>query len=258
MKQLFKEDFKRAFFSYPYLIAILLTLGGCVYGLYEELIVGMEQPHFNYGYAYLFLWAHDGPRGVTGLVAPLLVAIPFASSYYLDKKSGFLKYIYLRTERRKYIISRLFSNAVVGGSVLFFSFLILLAVLFILRPGPSDPGEISGAFSSVYYQNELAYLFILIGISFLFGATYATLSLAVSAYVNNQYIAIVLPFFVYFLPIFILNIFSLDYLDPVTTYNPGHNVYATPFTVLGQLFLFLTVGIILFYTRAMKEGEEHI
>lgn len=252
LKRVLVEDLKRAFSSYPYLVAMVLCLSAGVYGFYPAL-------DHEGGFAYLFMQAHHGSTGIISLVAPLLVAIPYVSSYYVDKKSGFLKYVLLRTERRKYIISRLISNALTGGSVLCLSFLVILAVLYVLDPSPSDLGSWHrGAFSNLYNEKVLDYIFVLIGQSFIFGATYATLGLAVSPYVNNQYFAIVFPFFVYFLPGIIFPSLSLDYLEPATTLDPGANTLTTPLLIYTQLFLLLGIGALAFYLGVMKKGEEDV
>lgn len=256
MKKLLLEDLKRAFFSYPFLVAGCLCIGAGIYGFWPEW--DLEDP-LN-GFAYLFRLAHSsGTTSILSLLAPLLVTLPFVSSYYMDKKSGFFTYILLRTQRKNYILSKLLSNGLVGGSVLSIPLLMLLAVLMILYPGSSrelvNPG---GAFGGVYQQSEVGYLLVIIGISFLFGVTYATLGLGVSAFVNNPYFAMIVPFFVYLVPGFVFPYLSLAYLEPSTTFVIDSNTLSTPVTVFTQLFLLLAIGVISFILGVVKKSEEYV
>jgi hypothetical protein len=254
MGSLLKEDLKRAFFSYPYLIALTLVLGSLIYGLYPD----WDAP--NAGFVYHFRTAYaSGFTSILALLAPLLVTIPFVSSYAVDRESGFLKYLLLRTDRSRYAFSKLIANALAGGSVLFLALTLLFFGLYFWFPGSSvdyvNPG---GAFHSVYFESEVAYVWVLIGLSFLFGATYATLGLAASAWVKNKFFGMVFPFFVYLVPGFLFPALSLDRFEPSTTYDPSSNIYTTPLAIFVQIFLLMGIGVISFYVGMMRKEEADV
>ena len=56
----------------------------------------------------------DGIR----LYFPLLCTVPYATGFVDEYKSGIYKFVLVRKERKKYIISKAITNAIAGGSIL--------------------------------------------------------------------------------------------------------------------------------------------
>jgi hypothetical protein len=99
------------------------------------------------------------------------------------------------------------------------------------------------------------YIFILIVLSFIFGMIYATIGLAISAFTNNKYLAIIFPFFVYLIPAIIFPIFGLDAIEPSTTLIPHANVNTTESMIFIQLGLLLIISTVSFYKGVVRKGD---
>lgn len=251
MTNLLKQDFKRAFINIYFLLAILICLLACSLGIYPYI------DFFENGAIYFFLRAHSiGSSSVLALMVPLIPAIPFAFSYVNDKESGFINYIYLRNSKKEYIISRLISNSLAGGLSLALPLLFVFGLLSSIFPVKYvDMGSVKGAFSSIYNTSQVNYVFLLIGLAFIFGAVYSTLGLAVTAFVENKYLAIVFPFFVYFIPGILFPILGLDCFEPSTTFIPSANIYTKWYMIFIQQGILFILSASLFYIKVIREGD---
>lgn len=192
-----KEEFERAIFSFNTLIALILCS--------ILIFIGFSSTHVasftnNVNAVSFFLLQFNGVVAVLPLFAPLIVSIPYSSSYAIDKRSGFLKNIYYRLDIRKYIIIRVVVNAVTGSGVLVFSLILTLIISMIIfrqypiNPLPSSFMRSGGAFYQIYNSNPLLFSLILIANTFIFGIVFSTLGLTISLFIENEYLPIIFPF----------------------------------------------------------------
>lgn len=253
MIKFLKQDLKRAICSKNFLAATLICFISFIVGIYPFLRFTFK------GSIYLFLRAHSqGTSSILCLIAPLIVSIPFSNSYCIDTQSKLINYIYLRIGRKKYFISRVISNGLAGG----FSIALPLSLLFVILSlifgiKPVYMGDVRGAFGDVYNSSQFRYVLILIVLAFIFGIVYSTLGLAISTFINNKYLAIIFPFFVYFIPGLLFGSFGIAYLEPSTTFDPSVNIYATKFTIIiEQAFIFAT-SVIVTYIGMFRSGDKN-
>ncbi len=138
-------------------------------------------------------------------LAPLLAAIPYSDSLIHDRRYGFLKNILTRCRFSYYLTAKALANMVVGALAvslptafnIAYCFLVVKINAPILAIGSSDisfPNIPMGALGALFASHPAQYLVFLVALAAIFGAAYATFGLAVSAWVNNPYIAIAAPF----------------------------------------------------------------
>lgn len=123
---------------------------------------------------------------------PLLAALPYATSFCQDYKSGYTLPLVLRSGRRRYLLSKVIVNAISGGLAVALGSLAFLLVIYLRFPAhfpaPMEwlemeglqallAGGSLGAYLS-YYAARLA----LVGLT---GAFWATFALAFSAFYVN-------------------------------------------------------------------------
>lgn len=83
--------------------------------------------HFPYTVIDTWLGANtDVYYEVFNRVVPLLVAIPYAASYYTDKRSGIINNYYVRTKRINYLVAKLAAVFLTGGAIVVFPLLLTL------------------------------------------------------------------------------------------------------------------------------------
>lgn len=125
---------------------------------------------------------------------PIVAALPMSATYIDDLKSNYIRFYLFRTSRRSYIIGRICSSFISGGSVLLFGILVAFEIstlVFLPMETIADvnAGKIAGL-KDVIRSSLLL---------FLSGGFWALLGLAMSTLMESKYIAYVSPFILYYL-----------------------------------------------------------
>lgn len=258
---MFRAELYRAFWNRNLLLAIGLGLALLAYWLTPYCPLGPlpgDAPFVCNAYDG-FIWALEGP---IGLVVPLLAVLPFADSLCLDRQSGYLRNIFSRCSYHRYLGVKCLVNLAAGGIALTVPLLALFIATNLLFPRgimPADQSRIipggypSGPFSTWYRSMPDLYILSRIGLGFVFGATYATVGLALALFINNRYIVLATPFVAYMLANFVLTALGLMEWSPPFTLTPEIVLTTSALTVFGELgaiFIASVVCILIFGTRA--------
>lgn len=209
---LLKTELKRIIFNPLVIVCIIVSVIFQIYSVYNEFL-----PHINSILAITSngsinnlidmvsiaeeLNTYDGwIIGFKGYIISIifLSCIPFSYSYIVDKKSGFIKNIQARSSKRKYIISKVICNSVIGGLIPVISSLISLIILLILFnneiPSKLMPLTMkNGAFSEILFISPCIYIFITLAILFIIGGTYSMFSLAIGMITDKIIPCMLLP-----------------------------------------------------------------
>lgn len=233
-----------------YIASILgvLALGAGLYDYAKDIfVVTVDIPnYFNTHEA--FLWSR---QGIFGLIAPLLVTLPFAASFTDDRVSGFVRMSVTRSKRWEYLASKLGMNAVIGGLTLVIPHIVIFIVAAILLPEglrPEGNWRITptGPFSDIYATMPFMYCLFLLGLSFVFGMVYAVIGVFVSTLTDNRYIVLTTPFLFYFVGNFIIaHVGGIESWLPTVSLTPNLITTSALFpivTSLSVLFVLSTIG----------------
>jgi ABC-type transport system involved in multi-copper enzyme maturation permease subunit len=263
-----KEEFRRAFFSWAFLLAIVITSVCFAIGLkeYGPPVSPFIRPEEQYLYPFAqnafdaFLFAM-GLMGPLVFFAPLIAALPFAASFITDRSSGYITFILSRTSFRRYRTSKYIANLLAGGVSTSLPLLVGYGIINIFYKRGFQPipalGEAwvnvripwvnaNGTFGYLYRTKPDLYIFFLIGLAFLWGAAWATAGLAVSSAVHNKYRALVAPFLLYVVAHFVISVLGVPEWSPLNNFVPVLYKTTSPvttFTELGVLFLLSTLGV---------------
>lgn len=194
MKSYIKEEFKRAIYSLNTLIAFVLCF----------IVITISFTYTNHSF-YLdnknavtaFLLIFRGEFATLFIIfASFIAALPYSHSYVTDKKSGFLKHMLVRIDKKKFFITRYFVNGIIGGLVLALSLLIVYIVLLIIFmkapiPLPTGYDMETGAFGYYYNNYPVVFVFICILLLFCYGFIFSTLGLALGVFTENKYVSVV-------------------------------------------------------------------
>ncbi len=248
MRRYLVFEIKRSIFSYPFLIGWLIAMAGIAAWTLPKLQFASEM-----GALRLFLWLHDG---YISLLAPVIATIPFAQSYAIERNSGFSRFVMQRLSLARYQTAKLVSNALAGGLVLVIP--LVSALIWVTAKYPMtvpDPNGNPPFFQNLDPPDPLVHMGLLIGLGFLFGATYATVGLATSVLFRNPYYANVIPFAIYIVFGFLFGLFGLGYLEPSVMWRPSNNTFATPATVALQYLVVWSISLFV-YIRFFRAKEE--
>lgn len=253
LKNYFQEELKRAFISKSTGFSILIILLCLIIGAIESYL--FPDPNNN-AFNLLITGYSGGTASVLSIIFPVLVSIPFASSYVTDMQTGYLKYVFTKMETWKYIVIRLLVNGLVGGFVLSFSLLIAF-IVFVLLKGTHSTTVNSQllVFANIFVNYPFVYILLMILNAFLCGLVFSTFALGFSSLLKNKYLSILFPFLFY--------IFSGTVLIKFNHLLHGAITYSLTFvnssysTVLSYDMVLLTIGIITFMLGVQKNAEEN-
>ena len=248
MKTCLIFDFKRAFFSKKTLIAMLMVLAFLIIPYFNE-------SKFPYpGADGVNFFIRIGLFSYLPFLAPLIASIPFSNSYILDKEEGRLNRLFTIVEPKKYFISRLIVNALVSGLVFLIVETILLVFLISAYGINNIPIEVVGAFSAIYYSSKMAYIIILLCISFLSAASFSTFILGISTLTKSKFLILLVPLsYVVVTGVIFPNIGVSSGLNVMALFQMDINITLTGLNIiLYDLILFLIGSFLLYYVGYKK------
>lgn len=147
-------------------------------------------------------FAAEGWQGRAFLqTAPLLAAIPFANSYYIDIKNGYVKNLYTRIGKKEYLVSKyivtFISGAVVVALPMLLNFWVSMMFVPYVQPitGTALYYIVEPTFAAeLFYQNGALYVLLFCGINAVFGGIFACLGLVAIFFVENRFLVQLFPF----------------------------------------------------------------
>lgn len=224
MRGILIVECKRAIHSIGMIVAVLMGIGCVVYQIIPIINKMCESEKMLSQYDYYISYTRGGfynywlPGYLDGSTIyffyfiGILVALPYGISYYNDKKSGVIKNICNRVNKKKYLNAKFFSVFFSGGIVavipLIVDFLIVRLII------PMDNFDIEGTCLNAITEWHVFIVdhpYISMGIFllmwFIFSGALATISLMVSSFSNNFFSIQLSPFFfmmlLFYLPTFL-------------------------------------------------------
>ena len=137
------------------------------------------------------------------LILPLLSSLVYSDTYLEDKKSGFLKFIYMRSEKKKYLRTKFLANFIVSGLAV--AIPIMISFIFLrLRIPSGEPNPILGVntifptqlFPKLFYSHPNIYILLWIVIYFIYAGAFSSLGLSLSIFIKNRIAVLFSPFII--------------------------------------------------------------
>lgn len=189
-------------------------------------------------------------------VLPLLVVLPFATTYAEDYNSGYIKNILTRTSRKHYYVAKFcvscISGALVVGIVLLFSMFLTTMTMPQLMPHPStftfSVDSSNYLWFELYHNHPYLYIlwYSLIDVVFYSGLT--TLALAISSLIRNRFVALLTPIILVYSISSLLNNVGLANFAPDLIFRANQPVmHYTPMMLAGEILLVFAVGTVVFF-----------
>lgn len=199
--------------------------------------------------------------GVFNAIAPLACTIPFSLSYIDDVQTGNIQYQITRMRPLHYYCARAISTSIVAGSVFLSAYAIILICALLYSPTPSFRIDFSPlvVLSSVYDYSLWGYIGVYAINSFLFGCSYALLSMGISAITGSRFLAISLPTVFYHATVFLAWIFPKEIVYDIVRWFPYESFSLQTSSAARLLWahgLISFIGISL-YVYAMFDYRRH-
>lgn len=238
-----RKDVKSQLFSTGMLISLLLGLVLLVEPQYQYFLYfarwDNKADYINFFFSSLALGGYL-------IFTPIITVMPGVFRFCDEYNSGYLRFMLVRSKsRRKYMFSRLFSNAVCGGAANALP-LAVFALIMLIFCDPYVPnghsktpldGSILQPFENV--AGGLGLVGVIILLAFLFGVVWGVIGTALSAAVPNRYVALCGPFVLFFLMHLVASALPKEKFSPTNTILPDI------LPSFGFLFLYQAVLLVL-------------
>ncbi|MCD7785445.1 MAG: hypothetical protein LUH18_07740 [Oscillospiraceae bacterium] len=191
----------------------------------------------------------------------IIAAFPYASTYCKDKKSGYLKNLLVRIDRRdcylsKYIVSFL-SGFLVSGVILLSSLLLTMLVFPMLTPEVVTQNyyvQSDNMWGNLFYTIPILYTLLYILIDMLWCGCMATFALLVSMFTCSAFLAVTGSFIAFEVLDYVLSLFSLSQFSPITFLRPIQTAGGISLgIILTEFILFMAASFLGFYFLERKK-----
>lgn len=189
---------------------------------------------------------------------PLLAAIPFADTFFTDRKSGYIKNVLVRTKKKDYFLAKYIATFISGGLAITIPLLVnlIIAAMFL----PSFVPEVTQSFaigpahlwSKLFFTHPYIYLIGFLMIDFIFSGLIATIGLSVSFFIEYRFMALITPFIVYIFVYTVLGSFNLAKYIPFYFLQPGFEV-CNGYVVLGEIIGLSIITFGMFFFKGVKD-----
>ncbi|EPY2275082.1 hypothetical protein ACXAUS_004012 [Clostridium sporogenes] len=265
MKSIFILELKRAIINLRFVLAIVIGIYLCYYGLTDYYQFAVHDFHDNVVNAYKawFTALGFGDRSFFIYAVPIICTLPFSYSYIEDKNSGYLRSILYRVEYKKYFRSKLLVNSIVGGLTLFIPVVFIFIVCAIkysvglhIIPGTS---ELEGFYpEGIFASNYAAQPFIYIVYScinvFIAGFVYSLFGMASSILTNKKISALLIPLILY-MGINMFTNFTLEnQYSSFTTVFPWMDGRTTILGIYGELLAIFIISIVIIKVMQRRDA----
>lgn len=134
------------------------------------------------------------------ILLPLMAPLAYGWSYFTEKKSGYVKNVVTRIDKKKYYLAKYIAVFLAGGAVVAIPLLVNVLVVACVIPAyqPDMFYQIYYAMyyhylTGLFYSIPVLYVAYVLVLDFVFAGLIATLSLALTFFVNNRFAVVLLP-----------------------------------------------------------------
>jgi len=194
------------------------------------------------------------------ILFPILACLPFSDTYYTDRKSGYIKNVFIRTKKINYYVAKYIAAFISGGvSVIVPLLLNLMLTAMVLPSILPDPS--TGFFSifsnsmwcDIFYSDPYLYIFMYLAIDFVFAGLFAAISLVFSDIVTNRFFVILAPFIVYIFIFTFCNLIGHNKYNPFVFLNPTQQTVGITFSFIFSVMMITWVlSKMIFVIRGIK------
>lgn len=246
-------EIKRGCFNKGMLLSICLTLICLIAGGYEPLFLYGNTVDFTYTYYFA---RSCGTASILSLVYPLIACIPYANTFWEEKQSGYLNYNRIKIKPNTYKLSKIISCIVSGGISIALPTLVYFIICLMLK-GTETNNSLDGYIThsvKFYMVHPILYCLTSAFNTFICGAIFALIGLAISTIVKNKYLVSLLPFCIFiFMCIFFAEI-NL-HLNPILLFDINSYAESKYFYVFLYKLIIMLISFIIFWNGAFRDEE---
>lgn len=148
--------------------------------------------------------AYDRYTVLYFFIIPILAAIPYGASLYMDKKDGYINNILIKTDRKNYFFAKLITYFISGGVIATIPLILSYILAIISLPSIRPYAEYSlyniysvNIFSNIFYSNyTFVYIIIFIVFDFILFGLINCLCMVFTYWEENRFAIVLTPFII--------------------------------------------------------------
>mgnify|MGYP001178155547 CR=1 FL=1 len=274
MSAIYKNEIKRAFKSTGMGISLLV---GCGLAIWHVISVIIPTHKFLISSSEFFtgdpLYIQEGlfynwmgivlfpvQSYIFFMIIPLLAVMPFGSSFFEDRSSGYLVNVCTRIKKEEYFKAKYLAVFLSGGVVVVIPLILNLALSALFLPmlipdnGCNTTITCKSMGYELFYRQPILYILMFILINLIFAGLFATISLSCSYYFDHKFGVVIGPFVLYFF------IYSLTNLLDKTEYSLFYilNGGTSNSSFASYLFYFVLLFILSYLVFMVKGKKEDV
>lgn len=245
----FYEQLRKGFFCKESIFILIISIGSYFF-------FGESQLFDDDNFLSDFTYVQGG--NILTITFPILLCLPMAMRIVSEFESGYFDLVVMRSSIKKYTLTKVVCNGIVGGALLVLPAFVYLIRLIALKGIETYPAIEAAAqinlFPRLFETHPVAYaIMVLVGM-FLCGAVFATLSLGIAAITKKKYLTLLIPI-CYYIGSAIVFPGRIKNLDATTLYDlNGQNYPNLLISLLYALSIF-AVGFIMF-VKGVRQNVE--
>lgn len=261
----YKNEIKRSICNRWMVMAIIVSaafgIAGFLHTLnvkneYNAMLVQMgreKQQYITNDTAYtkwMFFDDSNFIRYIYLFVMPILVAMPYGTSYYGDCRSGYNKQMVTRVSRRSYHRAKYLANFISAALIFFVPAIINFVMTSWIYPMYNPSPFVAGLseynlFYKLFYNVPYVYLIGCILYYCIISGLLASISLLVSKYIENYFSIIITPFVLAFVAMNVDRILNGGYFGIMAIINGKvMKDFYYPLIMLGSIFVITYVPFV--------------
>lgn len=192
------------------------------------------------------------------LLLPLLASIPFADTFFTDRKDGYIRNIIIRARKKEYFLAKYIATFIAGGLAVIIPLALnlLIAAMYLPSIVPSVTQSFgigpTHLWSVMFFTHPYLYLISFLILIYIFSGLIATIGLAVSLFVEYRFLTLITPFIIYMFLYTVLGSYNKPQYIPFYFLQPGFEV-CNGFIVLIEILFMGLVTFGIFYFGGVKE-----
>ena len=225
MKTLLKIELERAFKNKWFYITLCIelilvvvdvsTVALPVRRAYEDIYISLRDYQIPGAYCLWMLIHNSSIYRLFHFIFPLLISIPYIYTIYGDVKSNYIYNITSRINKKKYYISKLVTQFIVGMVVVAFSlissFVLTAAILPLEHPTKASaeyPLSVTKAFPELFYNHPFVSVIIFIILESVIFGIIGCIGFVFAYLLNNVIMVMLSSFIIYYMDFILSNLFA--------------------------------------------------
>lgn len=203
------------------------------------------------------------------VLLPIGAALPFSWSFCVERKSGYLKNVYTRVDKRIYLCGKTIAAFLSGATAVFISLLVNLLLVAARIPFVTPFAgytfynhiQFGELWSDLYFVNPFCFVILYVLLTILYGGLFSLVSFSLGFYFRNVFVVVLLPFLFMLAAVYMENmicvnmqiLWPMEFVPTAFLHVQGIHSFIRPWGVLLTTIVMLLFALLTISVRGTKD-----